>query len=275
MMTMELMIDGMERSALDCWDDILEKLMGGCPIVFLDYDGTLTPIVEVPSKAVISDSMRGTLHRLSLYCPVALMSSRSLRDVRSKVGLDQLIYVGSGGYEVLGPWGHYVEDRGERYKPLLDQAEAALRYRIGDIRGALVERKRFAVAVHHRLVDPNDYPRLKTVFEDIARRYPELEGVMDKRTFELRPNMDWHKGRAVNVVIDMIGLKNNAVPMYVGDDVTDEDAFKAIGERGINILVTEAQRPTAAEYVLFDFQEVQELLERLIVSLTEGREPPQ
>ena len=262
-MTMELIIDGMERSALDCWDDILERLMSGSPIVFLDYDGTLTPIVEVPSKAVLSDSMRGTLHRLADHCPVALMSSRSLTDVRSKVGLDHLIYVGSGGYEVLGPWGHYVEDRGERYKPLLDQAEMALRYRIGDSRGALVERKRFAVAVHHRLVDPNDYPRLKTVFEDIAKKFPELESVMEKRAFELRPNMDWHKGRAVNLVIDMIGLRKNAVPMYIGDDVTDEHAFRTIGERGVTILVTEVQRQTAAEFVLFDFLEVQELLERL------------
>lgn len=266
-MTMDLLIDGIDRSALDNSEEIMEKLMDGAPVVFLDYDGTLTPIVEVPSKAVLSDSMRGTLKRLSMYSPVVLMSGRNLPDVRSKVGLDTLIYVGSHGFEVLGPWGQYVEDRGERFKPLLDQAEAALRFKIGDIRGALVERRRFSIAVHHRLVDPHDYPRLKAVIEHVARRYPDLESIVEKRAFELRPNMDWHKGRAVKVVIDMIGLRKNAVPLYIGDDVTDEKAFQAIGESGVTILVTEGPRQTSAQFVLYDYLEVQELLEQLIVAL--------
>lgn len=266
-MTMDFTIEGIDRSALDHCEEIIERLMEGAPVVFLDYDGTLTPIVEVPSKAVLSDSMRGTLHRLSMHCPVVLMSGRSLPDVRRKVGLDTIIYVGSHGFEVLGPWGQYVEDQGESFKSLLDQAEAALRFKIGDIRGALVERRRFSIAVHHKLVDPHDYPRLKAVVEHVARRYPELESIIGKRAFEFRPNMDWHKGRAVKVVIDMIGLRKNAVPMYIGDDITDEKAFKAIGEGGVTILVTEGPRDSSAQFVLYDFLEVQELLEQLIVAL--------
>jgi trehalose-phosphatase len=125
---MEMRVNGIEVSALDHWDDIIERLLSGDPLVFLDYDGTLTPIVEIPSKAVLSDSMRGTLHRLAKNCPVSLMSGRDLTDIRRKIGLNELIYVGSHGFEVIGPWGNYVEDHCERFYNSLDRAENELRY---------------------------------------------------------------------------------------------------------------------------------------------------
>lgn len=268
-MSMDMPSEGIERSALDCWDDILERLKEGTPVVFLDYDGTLTPIVEVPSKAVLSDSMRGTLHRLAKLCPVSLVSGRDLYDVRRKVGLDHVVYIGSHGFEVLGPFGHYVEEKGDAFTESLDRAESELRYAIGDVRGALVERKRFAVALHHRLVDSQNLPRLNIILENIRRRHPDLRVIVGKRAFELRPDMDWGRGRVTGLIIDMLHLGSTAVPLYIGDDIIDEDAFKAIGDRGITILVAGGERETLAQYVLSDVLEVQQLLEQLIVALEE------
>jgi trehalose 6-phosphate phosphatase len=266
---MEMRVNGIEVSALDHWDDIIERLLSGDPLVFLDYDGTLTPIVEIPSKAVLSDSMRGTLHRLAKNSPVSLMSGRDLTDIRRKIGLNELIYVGSHGFEVIGPWGNYVEDHCERFYNSLDRAENELRYAIGEVCGAIVERKRFAVAVHYCLVDSSNLQRLNTIFDRVAGHHPDLRTIREKRVLELRPNMDWDKGKAVHLVIDMLGLRSTAVPLYIGDDVTDEDAFTAIGEKGVTIRVDDNERESAAQYILTDILEVQQFLEQLIDTLEE------
>lgn len=266
---MEMVMDGIERSALDCWDEIVKRLKTGDPVVFLDYDGTLIPIADVPSKAVLSDSMRGTLHRLVKLCPVSLVSGRDLLDVRRRVGLDELVYIGTHGFEVLGPYGHFVEDGGEAFAPSLDGAEGELRYAIGDVRGALVERKRFAVALHHRLVDRENLPRLRRIFDNVARKHLDLRRVVGKRVLELRPDLDWGRGKVIDLIIDMLHLGRSAVPLYIGDDMIDEDAFKTIGSRGVTILVSDGGRETSAQYTLSDVQEVQELLELLIVALEE------
>jgi trehalose-phosphatase len=201
-------------------------------------------------------------------CPVTLVSGRDLKDLKRKVGLDELAYLGSGGFEIIGPYGHYIEGRGDDFIPSLDHAEADLRYAIGGVRGALVERRRFAVALHHRLVDAPNLPRVEEIFDTVARQHPELRAVRVKRAFELRPDMDWDRGRAVGLVVNMLRLKH-AVPLYIGDDTTDEAAFRAIGERGVTVLVTEDERETAAQYVLSNVQEVQQLLEQLIDELAE------
>ena len=266
-MTIEV-LPGMEMSALDWWDDIAERLRETSPVIFLDYDGTLTPISDVPSQPVLSDSMRGTLRRLAKLCPVVLVSGRELADIKRRVGLDELVYMASGGFEVIGPYGHYVERSAEEFVPSLDRAEKELRYSIGEIRGALVERRRFAVAVHHRLVDERTMPWLEEIFDRVARKNPKLRAVKSKRAFELKPNADWDRGRAVGLVISTLRLRN-AMPVYIGDDNADEEAFKAIGEHGVTIMVTEDARETAAQYVLADELEVQQFLEQVIETLEE------
>jgi trehalose-phosphatase len=66
-----------------------------------------------------------------------------------------------------------------------------------------------------------------------------------------------------------LGLRSTAVPLYIGDDVTDEDAFTAIGEKGVTIRVDVNERESAAQYILTDILEVQQFLEQLIDTLEE------
>ena len=258
----------MEMSALEWWDDIAERIRESEPVIILDYDGTLAPIAQVPSQPVLSDSVRGTLGRLAKKCPVALVSGRDIKDLRRRVGLKELIYLGSAGLEAIGPRGRYVQVKEEDFSSSLDHADSDLRYAIGDIRGALVERRRFSVAVHHVLVDSYTMPRLTAAFDDIASKHPELKVVRGKRALELRADTEWNRGRAVKLVVDTLRLKG-AMPVYIGDDRTDEAAFKAIGERGVTILVTDEPRETAAQYQLADFVEVQQFLEQVIGVLEE------
>ena len=255
-------------SALQSWEEIAERLRGSEPVIFLDYDGTLTPLASVPSQPVLTDGMRSTLRRLAQRCHVALVSGRDLRDLRRRVGLKDLVYLASGGLEAIGPHGRYVHLGEESSVPSLDCAESDLRYAIGNIRGALVERRTFSVAMHHRLVDPKDMPRLREAFDSVAQRHPELKAVRGKRALELRAHTEWDRGRAVELVVSALRLED-ALPVYIGDDRTDEAAFEAIGERGVTIFVAEDSRDTAAQYVLSDYEEVQQFLERVIEALEE------
>jgi alpha,alpha-trehalase len=236
--------------------------------IFLDYDGTLTPIVSHPENALLSDSMRQTVQTLATRASVAILSGRDLDDIRRRVGIDTIIYGGSHGFDVAGPRGLRNEVATE-FLPRLDIVEKELDKELAGIPGARVERKRFSIAAHYRNVKASEVPRVERAVSEVAGRRPELRRIDGKKVYELVPNIDWDKGKAVLWLLQQLGLERaNARPIYIGDDRTDEDAFRALGQRGVSILVTEEPRSTAASYSLRDPQEVERFLRELVARLT-------
>jgi trehalose 6-phosphate phosphatase len=236
--------------------------------IFLDYDGTLTPIVSHPEKALLSDSMRKTLQALATHAPVAILSGRDLDDIRRRVGIDTIIYGGSHGFDVAGPRGLRHEVATE-FLPMLDIVEKELGKELAGIPGVRVERKRFSIAAHYRNVKASEVPELERAVSEVAGRNLDLRRIDGKKVYELVPNIDWDKGKAVLWLLQQLGLERaNARPIYIGDDRTDEDAFRALDERGVSILVSEEPRPTAASYLLRDPQEVERFLRELVARLT-------
>lgn len=259
-------------NALSEWPALAARLAGRPLAVFLDYDGTLTPIVSRPDEALLSEGMRQTLRRLSAAWPTQILSGRGLADVRSMVGLDSLGYAGSHGFDIAGPHGSLL--RREIEPGLVSEvqrATEALRGRTDGIPGALVEDKRFSVAVHYRLVAEARIPELERLVGEVLVSHPRLKKAHGKKVFELRPAIDWDKGKALSWLQEASGLQA-ALPLYIGDDTTDEDAFGAIAGRGLGILVTELPRPTAASHSLQNTEEVREFLDRLS-SLTQETPP--
>jgi alpha,alpha-trehalase len=235
--------------------------------VFLDYDGTLTPIVSHPEEAVLSDSMRQTLRELAARAPVAIISGRDLDDVRRRVDIDAIVFAGSHGFDIAGPRGLHRQMATE-FLPDLDMAEKELHDVLDGIQGALVERKRFSIAAHYRNVKENDVPKVERAVSEVAARHDELRRLDGKKVYELLPNIDWDKGKAVLWLLETLGLKGgNVRPIYIGDDATDEDAFRALEQRGIGILVSEQSQPTAAKYSLKDPAEVEYFLPALSAHL--------
>ncbi len=256
-------------NALDRMDAILSRLSEGVPALFLDYDGTLTPIVDRPEEALLPDRTRCLLERISGIWFTAVVSGRDLRDVMDMVGIRDIVYAGSHGFDVSG-MDSELELPGEIAVPellaALDEAEEELRPAVGRVEGARLERKRFAIAVHYRTAPEGALERLRPAVERTAARHPELRVVPGKMILELRPDVDWDKGKALLALMDSSHLDaRNVVPVYIGDDTTDEDAFRAIADRGVGVVVEgERSGPTAASYSLRDTREVAAFLDRLV-----------
>jgi alpha,alpha-trehalase len=235
--------------------------------VFLDFDGTLTPIVSHPEKALLPDSMRVTLQALAVKTPVAILSGRDLNDIRQRVNISAIIYGGSHGFDIGGPRGLRKEVAME-FLPLLDLAEKELRKELVGITGVHLERKRFSMAAHYRNVNESDFPKVERIVSAVAARHRELRRVEGKKVYELLPDIDWDKGKAMQWLLESLGSERpNVRPIYIGDDRTDEDAFRALEQRGIGILVTEPSRPTAATYSLKNPTEVELFLRKLVATL--------
>jgi trehalose 6-phosphate phosphatase len=236
--------------------------------VFLDYDGTLTLIVNRPEKALLSDSMRETVRGLAARVPVAILSGRDLDDVRHRVNIDAIAYAGCHGFDIAGPLGLRKQVATECL-PILDAAEKELRQKLAGIPGELVDRKRFSVAAHYRNVDEKDVERVERIVNEVAARQRELRKIENKKVYELQPDVDWNKGRALIWLLESLGLDRKEVfPIYIGDDRTDEDAFGAIRQRGAGILVSEQPRLTAARYALKNPSEVERFLRELVRTVT-------
>jgi len=258
-------------SALESMEEIRHCMKGKQTAVFLDYDGTLTPIVAHPEEAVLSEDMRSTILELADHCTVAVISGRGLGDVRQRVGIADILYAGSHGFEIAGPEGiHKEEEQARDFLPVLDDAQALLEEALDGIAGAQVERKKFTIAAHYRNVGDEDLGLVKDAVDQVLERYPELRKSYGKKVYELQPAIDWHKGRALLWLLDALDLDQpGALPFYIGDDTTDEDAFEVLKEHGIGIVVGAECRETAARYRLEDTDDVRNFLQELASVLNE------
>lgn len=261
------------RDLPDPLDGSLEdELAGRQPAVFLDYDGTLTPIVDRPQDAVISEPMREAVRGLAQRCTVCVVSGRDRPVVQALMGIDDLVVAGSHGFDIWSPdQGEMEHDAGSGFEELLDGINARLSDEVDPIEGAAVEPKKASVAVHYRLVAEDAKPEIRRIVETILAEHPDdLKVTPGKMVFEIQPKLDWDKGKAVLHLIEALQLDgDDIVPLYLGDDVTDEDAFAALADRGIGIFVGDADdlegadRPTAARYVLQSIGDVERFLDGL------------
>ncbi|MDE0208189.1 MAG: trehalose-phosphatase [Candidatus Tectomicrobia bacterium] len=259
-------------SALAAVTSLARRLQGTRPVLFLDYDGTLTPIVARPHLAVLSESVRGTLSELADRWPVAIVSGRDRADVQRLVGIDRLIYAGSHGFDIRGP--ELSSERGAAFLADLDSVEQTLRQALASIDGALLERKRYSLAVHVRGLAAHVADAVESGVDAALSRRTRLRKGTGKMVFELLPRVDWNKGKAVLHILETLRTAGTGgLPIYVGDDRTDEDAFMALAGRGVGILVAETPRETAAYYTLRDPDEVHRFLRRLLDAVAPAPHP--
>jgi len=247
------------------------KLDQGKPLFFFDYDGTLAPIQSDPAKAFMSDSMRKLLEQLAFKFRVAVVSGRDMDNLKQFIKLDSLIYAGSHGFRISGPEG--IEMQHEETHSLLPQlehlSELLENNRELSTVGIEIERKHMAITVHYRNAPKGSHRTVSRVVREIIRPYKDFKAGRGKKIIEIRPAVPWHKGRAVDWILKKFEEidQANYVPIYLGDDLTDEDAFKAIADTGLGVIVGEHDHPSAAHCRLDNVQEVQKLLHHLLASV--------
>ena len=247
----------------------LDVITGRHPAVFFDFDGTLSDIVENPDAAQLVAGAADALKALTAQCPVAILSGRDLADVRQRIGLPGIWYAGSHGFELTGPDGaHHENAEAAASIPVLAAAAAELADQLGHISGVLVEHKRFGVAVHYRNAARDRVGEVAAAVRSAGQR-TALRVTTGREVIELRPDVDWDKGKTLRWVLDHIRDDEHPgplLPIYLGDDITDEDAFDAVHDDGIAIVVRhndDGDRATSANYALKNPSQAREFTERL------------
>ncbi|TAM39645.1 trehalose-phosphatase [bacterium] len=258
------------RHLLDDLDKIKNKLRGRELLLFLDYDGTLSPIAATPDKSVFPEGMRINLKRLvgQPRCRVAVISGRGLEDIKKKVGLKGIIYSGNHGLEIEGPRLKYKAAVSPLYKKAIGEIKDYLITRLSKIKGVIIEDKGLSLSLHYRLVRKNEAPLLKTILRRTVSDYLAKEMIMvkpGKMVFDIRPASGLDKGKVALWLLARESSRKHGrkvTPIYIGDDSTDEDAFKALRNIGITVCVCRG-RKSSARYYLKDTGQVRIFLRRL------------
>jgi trehalose-phosphatase len=252
-------------NALESYGQLVGVTRARQSMLFLDFDGTLSPIVSDPAAAGLVDGAAEALELVSGVCPVAVLSGRDLADIRDRVGAQGIWYAGSHGFELTGPDGAYHQnDAAAAVVPVLERAAGELRDTLAHIPGVRVEHKRFAVAVHYREVAPEHVGEIVAATHRLGQR-DDLRVTSGRMLVELRPDIDWDKGTTLAWILDRVDGAGALLPIYIGDDLTDEDAFDAVQFDGIGIVVRhdeDGDRKTAAHFTLGSPDQVREFVQR-------------
>lgn len=244
------------------------RARAGRMLVALDFDGTLAPIVSRPEDATMLLASRDPLRRLASRpdTDVAIVSGRGLADARERVGLADLYYAGNHGLEIEGPGVSRVNETALAARPRLEQRIAEVRSRFADVDGLEVEDKVLSASVHFRRVsDPAQRDEIARAVHRLCDGDPLLRTVDGKMIVEIRPAVEWDKGHATRFLLETLRGDGDAeLPtLFVGDDVTDEDAFRVVRDHGSGVLVAPEPRETLASAWLRSPEEVAELLSAL------------
>jgi trehalose-phosphatase len=246
---------------------IERKLRGKYLFIFLDFDGTIAPFRETPDKAAIPLKAKILLKRISIKpgLRLAIISGRSLNDIKSKVGLKDVIYSGNHGLEIEGPKINFTSLVSPGYRMILGHIKNDLQRKTSSIRGAFVEDKGLSLSLHYRLTQKGQIARIKALFHETVAPYlirNKIKIKPAKMVWEVRPPIAWDKGKAVLWLLsrqDFSLPKAKIFPVYIGDDLTDEDAFKALRGKGLTVFVGR-RKNSYADYYLRNTEEVARFL---------------
>ncbi|KAG0545892.1 hypothetical protein BDA96_02G400400 [Sorghum bicolor] len=210
--------DWMEKhpSALAQFEALLAAAKGKQIVLFLDYDGTLSPIVEDPDRAVMSEEMREAVRRVAEHFPTAIVSGRCRDKVFNFVKLTELYYAGSHGMDIQGPANHHLQaevvhyQAGTEFLPVIEEVFGTLTAKMEAIAGA------------------KEWNAVNEEVRSVLKDYPNLKLTHGRKVLEIRPSIKWDKGKALEFLLKSLGYagRNDVFPIYIGDDRTDEDAFK-------------------------------------------------
>lgn len=211
----------------------------------LDFDGTLVELHDDPFLVALEPNLRAILQRLQAkpLLHIAVISGRSLEDVRQRVGLPGIAYAGNHGLEIEAPGLNYCDPAAMNARSDLAAVAEQLREELEQYPGAWIEDKSLTLEVHYRRTVPGVHLEIAELVRNAARGRETILARPDAFGSQVLPVQAGNKGTAARTLIRHSAP--DALPIFIGDSRTDEDAFAALTE-GITICV--GRRDTAAAY---------------------------
>jgi trehalose 6-phosphate phosphatase len=253
------------------WQKLAVKIARAKRIVlFLDYDGTLTPIRPTPQQARLASPARQVLRKLG-SCKgvfITIVSGRSLREVRNCVRVSGIYYAGNHGMEIAGPGVFFVQPQAKAAKPLMRKIKRSLQRGLAGMEGVWVEDKGLTLTIHFRQASRSIAGEIEATVRAIVQRLLRQKRIRlttGKKVLEIRPPVRWNKGSYVRWYLKRLNASKDG-PIFslcIGDDVTDEDAFRAIRRGGVAVRVGTNLRGSLATRMLRSPREVHTLLRRI------------
>ncbi|WP_128699509.1 trehalose-phosphatase [Candidatus Velamenicoccus archaeovorus] len=262
----------MMKSLFRDWDRIRQRIRQHPLLICLDYDGTLSPIAPTPPQAVLPTKTKQVLRTLAAVPGVllAVISGRAISDLKSMIGLKNIVYSGNHGFEAEGSGVRFKIRIPSAYNRVIARLERTLKDRYKTIRGVVVENKKPFLAVHYRLAEKNNFPSIRGIFRETVKEAAAKNLIRmktGKMILEIQPPVDWDKGKIVLWLLKKrrgTAKGRNVLPLYVGDDITDEDAFRALKNKGITVFVG-VPGTSSAQYYLSNTDKVHKFLERIVL----------
>lgn len=256
----------MKRYLFDFFEEVINRIKTSSHVLlFLDYDGTLVPICREPSLAKLSSERKTLLRTLSKipWLSIGIISGRPLKEVRKLIGIKEICYAGNHGFEILFRGKNWVHPELKGFESKLRKVTLGLKSYTRGIKGILVEDKKLTVSIHYRnLVEKSPGSILRTVSK-VLEPYPGIFTISrGKKVYEVRPGIKWGKGKAVVKLSQLFDPKTRPLKMYIGDDQTDEDAFKVLGKGDVSVRVG-YRKTSKARYFCKESNEVLRFLEEI------------
>lgn len=258
------------------WNTLQNELLNlNKPIfIFLDYDGTIVPIQEKPIQAILPESTRLLLDDIAQYSNtyVGIVSGRSMKDIRRMVKLTSLFYVANHGYEIYSrkiKWHHTIVTD---IVPILRKLHINFEKTLKAIHGVLIENKIITLSIHYRQLSGTPVYTLKKIIKSKMQIYSRFLKISSgKKIFEIKPRINWNKGKAIFKLIELFNVAAKPLIIYIGDDRTDEDAFRLLPKEAFTIYVGN-NFSSKAKYFLNNTAEVILFLKKVNRSLVFRKE---
>ena len=253
---------------LNVWPSVSRRLASASSVLLLfDYDGTLTPIVARPEIATLSEETRRSLTTLAGMDKfvVGVVSGRDLSDLEALVAIPGLVYAGNHGLEISGAGMDFIHQDAPSFEATLVEIAKSLERGLAGVPGILVDNKRLTITVHFRSTPDSYASQVDSMVVATAAPYVDagtMKITRGKKVVEVRPNLDWGKGQAIEKIRE--DCRDNPYPVFFGDDQTAEDGFTVVQDAGgLAVFIGPPRQNTKALHQLESPAEVQQTLELL------------
>lgn len=254
-------------SAVPLWDhqEALGRTLSTAPrwLILSDFDGTLNELFLHPDDSRLPDPIRALLTGLALRASIGIITGRGLHDIVPRVGEAGWAYAGNHGLEIRGPGLEYMDPVAILGVDLLRSVTDAISRDVEGVPGVLIENKRLTASIHFRQVPGEWHPRVRGAVGDaLGPHSAHFELFSGHAVLEIRPKAVGNKGTAARWLVERLGGPDIPV-IFMGDDRTDEDAFRALP--GAITVKVGPPAGTAARYFVDSPREVERFLRWLAV----------